>query len=506
MDREPRVLLALAIALSAALIAVVCFRPTGTVDLWWTLQVGDHILAEGEVPRTALWTIDAVRDEPYVCHGWLPALAFSAVAQVFGLDAVPALPTAVALVVFLLMIAIARARGASWLLSVVVSDLLIYTVLFRMVCRAEIFAYLCFALTLHRIAVYLGTRRGRELAWLVPIALLWVNSHASFLLLFGLLPLLAAGVALDTWRDAGFRRGALAESVLSRATLEIAAALGVVALSSLANPYGLDLLRSVLEPAQAGSMTGFIVEWQPLYEVGWLPDRFLVPAALLAGALVLGVRRLSAVSILLAIVFTALAVSAARHLAFFGIAAVFVLGEFAAGLRPAHRTRTAIAAATAAGLAAAIVSASATLGFDRRSLTRYPSPWITTEALDFVRDHLEGNVLNSYHLGGVLTWFAWPQVRVAIDPRADPFPADYYRAYRRALYRGPGATLAFADRYSIDHILVARFVWDGAMRSWRDRLDGFRLVYEDGRVVILSRDDPAAGRASEPPPSSRQSE
>jgi hypothetical protein len=74
-------------------IAIVCFRPTGTVDVWWTLEVGDYILAEGDVPRTALWTIEAVRDLPYVCHGWLPALMFSSAANTLGVDAVPGVPT-----------------------------------------------------------------------------------------------------------------------------------------------------------------------------------------------------------------------------------------------------------------------------------------------------------------------------------------------------------------------------------------------------------------------------
>jgi CHASE2 domain-containing sensor protein len=57
-----------------------------------------------------------VRDLPYVCHGWLAALVYSAVAAAFGLDAVPAVPTLVALLVFGAMVATARRsarRGCS---------------------------------------------------------------------------------------------------------------------------------------------------------------------------------------------------------------------------------------------------------------------------------------------------------------------------------------------------------------------------------------------------------
>jgi hypothetical protein len=136
------VLCALAIALSAAFIAIRCFRPSGTVDLWWTLQVGDYVRHTGTLPRTALWTIEAVRDAPYVCPSWLAALAFSGVGAAFGLDAIPALPTLIAALVFGSMIAIARQLGASLLLALCVADSLLYLVTWRMVCRAEVFGYL----------------------------------------------------------------------------------------------------------------------------------------------------------------------------------------------------------------------------------------------------------------------------------------------------------------------------------------------------------------------------
>src|SRR5439155_994654 len=100
---------ALAVALSAVYIAIVCFRPTGTVDLWWTL-----------------------------------------------------------------------------------------------------------ALT--RLAAFVGGGRARDLAWLLPIAVLWANSHASFPLLPGVVLLAAAGSALDAWRSAGFRPAALVASAFSRRT------------------------------------------------------------------------------------------------------------------------------------------------------------------------------------------------------------------------------------------------------------------------------------------------
>jgi len=478
---------ALAVALSAAYIAIVCFRPTGTVDLWWTLAAGDYIRAQGDVPRTALWTIDAVRDLPYVCHGWLAALAFSEVAAAFGLDAVPAVPTVIALCVFGAMVATARRLGAPWLLAVAVADVALFIVSLRMIARAEVFAYLWFALALNRLAAFVGGGRARDLAWLLPIAVLWANSHASFPLLPGVVLLAAAGSALDAWRSAGFRPAALAASAFSRRTALLGAAALLAILAALANPYGIALVRHVLEPTSPDSMTRFLEEWQPLTAGGALPPRFAVPAILLAGAILDGGRRMSFVSMLLAAALAALALSAERHIAFFGIGAAFALGDYASGLAPGRRVRTAIAAALAVALIGANAFAAAALGFGDRSLTAHPSDGITPRGLAFVREHVRGNVLNSYHLGGALIYFGYPQLRVSIDSRADPFPPAYYLAHRDALYGGPSATLAFADRYGIDHIILARQTYERRLADHVGELDGFRLVYEDELTAVLSR-------------------
>src|SRR4030095_11679013 len=111
---------------------------------------------------------------------------------------------------------------------------------------------------------------------------IWVNSHGSFPLLLGLVLLTALGLALDAWRRAGFRPSALAPRALSRPSAALVATALLVALAAFVNPYGLDLVRRVLDPFQPDSMTRFLDEWQPLTA---LPDggpaRVLLPALLL---------------------------------------------------------------------------------------------------------------------------------------------------------------------------------------------------------------------------------
>jgi hypothetical protein len=487
MTRRERAFFALVVALSAAWIVLFCFRPSGTEDLWWTLKVGDYVRSEGAVPRTLLWTIEAVADFPYVCHAWLAALAYSSVTEAFGLDAIPAVPTLIAVAVFASLLRLARALGASWLCALLVADLALYVVLPRMICRAEVFGFLYLGLALLGIASFLRTRRIRAIAWLVPFTVLWANTHGSFLLLLALLPLVGAGVFLDAWRGASFRREALLASLFSRESAALFAVWLLAWAASLVNPYGLDLIRSVLAQSTSEVWRATIQEWQPLYADGMLPARFLVPAALGLAALATGFRRLSFVSLLLAGCMAALALASHRHMVLFGFGSAFLLADWAHGVEPGRRPRVALAATLFAALVAAIACSAAPLDIAERSLGRHPSAYMTERGLEFVRSRVHGNVLNRWHLGGLLIYFAHPQVRVCIDSRADPYPREYFEAYQRALYGTARDTLGFVDAYALEHIVVDRGLYERSFRPKLGELGGFRLVYADERTVVLSR-------------------
>ena len=490
-QRQPldlsRPLLALAVALSAVFVALVCYLPSGDDDLWWTLQVGDYIRAEHDVPRTALWTIDALRDLPYVCHSWLAALALSSIASGFGLDAVMIVPVVIALLVFACVIWLGRELGASWLLAATVAVVVLYPLTLRMTCRAEIFGYLFFAVSLALIAGYHRTERIRYLAALVVVALLWVNTHASFLLLLAVLPVVAAGRSLDAWQRAAYRRDALVASVFSRSTAAIAATWVGVAAASLVNPYGPDLLRSILEPSSADTFTQYIQEWRPLHLTRSLPPVFVAIPLVLIASVLIGFRKLSWVSLLGAPLLIALEFRAQRNVTVVALGAAFVLGELAAGREVSRRVGNVVAGALIAALLAANLLAARSLGFEDRSLTRHPSPLITAQGLDFIRDHVRGNVLNQYQLGGLLIHFGFPRIRVSIDSRADPYPLDYYRSFRQALYGSGVETRAFVDRYAIDHIVVLRTTYDRYLRHKLAAIPDFSLAYEDTLVVVMSR-------------------
>jgi len=482
-----RALPSLILFLSVVWIVIESYQIRDSNDIWWTLRVGDHILTHGEVPRTLLWTMEAVRDLPFVSHSWLAALAFSSVKQAFGLDAILIVPTLIALAVFAAIFRLARNQGNSSLLSLAVANLTVYIVMPRLMNRAEVFGYLFFALALNVLAAYVRNVRLTTLAWLLPLSVLWTNCHGSFLLLLGLIPLFAGGVVLENWQQKGFQAAELLESLRSRRVLVLLGCWAIVALATLINPYGTDLIPHTLDQSTNPIWRQTISEWLPLYSRSRIPSEFIVGAVGLGAAIVVGWRRISPAAWILTLVVTGLALSSSRHLAVFGIGIGFAIAQATSGLALRRSWQS---SALAALLAVVLLAGSATaarVSFADRSLEQHPSRYITRDGLDWIRRNVRGNVLNRWMLGGVLIYHAWPQVRVAIDSRADPYPADYFLAYRRAISGNPAQTLAFVDRYGIDHIIVDKKLFDQRLRPVLTELAGFRPVYGDGLVVVLSR-------------------
>jgi hypothetical protein len=486
-EGAPRGLLVLAITLTATWVLFSSFRPSGSVDLWWTLRVGDHIRSHGDVPRTTLWTMPAVRDLPYLAHGWMATVVFSGVADSLGLDAVPAVPCLLGLGVLAAVLWLGRLTGVSPILSVGLALMVLYPLLPRLMNRAESFGYLCFALALCVVAAFARRRRPALLLWLVPLAVLWANLHGSFLILLGFPPLLAAGLFFDSWRTAGYRVASVGTCLRETPLFFLALLWLACFAATLLNPYGPRLLASVLEQSSSPLWELMIQEWSPLYSRDEVPLRFWAPLGAAVAALVAARRRVSGFSLLLAGVCFGLAVSSYRHVSLVGLGSVLLFADFAKGVDLDRRGRLALGATLSAGLLLASLSAAARRDWPARSLERHPSPYATPEGVEYIRRHLRGNVLNDWSLGGLLIYFAHPQVRVAIDSRADPYPPAYVRAWWRAITGSANDTLGFVDRYEIDHIIVARGLYSLWIEPKLEQLTGFRTVYTDGRLVVLSR-------------------
>jgi hypothetical protein len=116
---------------------------------------------------------------------------------------------------------------------------------------------------------------------------------------------------------------------------------------------------------------------------------------------------------------------------------------------------------------------------------------IPLEALETLRGLPPGRVLNTFVIGGPISYFAGPDYKVFIDSRNDPFPLSIHEDHDRLLWGEPGWQEAL-DRYDPDYLL-----WEVTnpgnilLDNLRAR-GGWREVRRDGDYVLWLRERPQA--------------
>jgi hypothetical protein len=309
----------------------------------------------------------------------------------------------------------------------------------------------------------------RRHAWVPVLLLAWVNTHASFLMGWGLALFL---LALGAWRERS-RRPALAA----------AAALAI----PLLNPWGWKAFTApVALQGQVRAMGLVNPEWQAP-ALSLFPG-FFIAAAAAAVWLVLGRKALRPEhAVLLPLAF--MAVTSLRFIGFFAVGLAFVL--------PWPRGMTGRRRALAAALAGIGAIALGT------SFRYFSSPgWgldasiLPVHETAFIRQAgLEGPMFNSAGFGGYLIHALYPEHKVFWDGRNELY-APLLREVKDAL-PSAAAWRSFLDRRGIRWAVV-RYQGEEtvvgpkgrSLRPWSVSHfppEGWALVYWDDAGMVFAR-------------------
>lgn len=465
-----------------------CLRkPIGDPDLGWHLAAGAHILDHGIIPRADTFSYVA-SGRAWFDYSWLAETGFAATARAFGAGALVVLAAALVTATFGLVLHACRRAGARHVVAVGVTALAAAVSAPTWTVRPHLFSFLFLAVTVsllvtdRRRPAWAGTVAPPAHYWLlVPMMILWANTHVFFIYAFALL-----GIhALTHWRrwvwspTAGLRRGALA-------------LLLVTGLAVLANPRGIHLLEHIVALTRETTTFAMVSELKTpsLHEVhGKLLTVFFFLTTL---ALVRSRVRRDADELVTFFLFAFLAYSMARNMPFFAIVAAPVLARHGEAALPAAprvhsppgTTTCALHATILAGLCAIVVAAVPRSAAHPANPTldakRYP---VAAVAFLAAQPPL-GRLFNHFNWGGFLIGTLYPRYQVSIDGRTGVYGEDNLRQYRATQYLEP-TWRAFLERCDPDVVL------------WRPHepfaqaialLPEWRRLYEDDVAVIFVRD------------------
>lgn len=467
-----------------------CFRIIDN-DLWLYLRAGEYILENLSVPRTDIFSY-TVAGQPWIDIHWLAQVALYLVYAVSGAVGLTLLRCAIVLCIFALLYRCCRAFASPGIV-IVVLILALLTSNDRFLIKPSLFALFlatCFIFLLER-----GRLSPRRLPYcLVPLQLVWANTHPSFLL--G--PLLVFIYFLDSLlRPSG-------ERAASRNRLALTLAL--TGLACLANPYGISLFAQPFRQMSSPIYSEMIIPWTPVsfsFPAPASAFTFKLMLTLCIASVILNARGVRPAHLLTAALFGYLACSSRRHLALFALlcapgiaynlgARARAIGERAPRWASIFQRVTLLAVSI---LLIALLGEVTTSAYyeKQRSLRRFglgkSRIAFPDSALDFIEaSGIEGRLFCNYDIGSYVAGRSYPDHGVFIDGRNLVYGEELFRTYLSAM--GDLEKLdELARTYRVSALLLthgSRDVKPLLQKLWKS--ENWKPVFADERAVVFCRE------------------
>lgn len=478
-------------ALTAAaliVVALLCFVPESSNDLWLHAAIGRIIWTTGEIPRTALFPFTEASQFPFHAHEWLVSILLYWLVNHLGVGALVFVKGALGLALFGLCCGLVHRLTGRFTETLLVALAALIVANFRHFLRPELFALFYALAILWLMIEYRAQRRWPYLLACVPLAALWANCHGSFPLALVVGAIFAFGAAIESLRTPP---GARLRTSL-RAAQPYLLATATMALATLLNPSGVQLYRFAWDLQNATFIRSYVYEWMPLFSHLFVDTRafwaLVVYLALAAPLLYAGRKGVTPAGWLLLLAFGYLAVGALRHIAFFAIVSIYPLSSALAVLSP-RIDRSAYARGALFGILLASVGLLIRFGNLNGAYPYYVQSNFFSKALvDYLSNReVRGNVLNSYELGAELVYRFYPRLKPAIDSRVDVYGEKYLLDILR-LNSDERALREFVNHYHVDYILQTwRDFNEGIRHMPQLRDEGWHIVFADQRAVLLGR-------------------
>ncbi|MGD8440136.1 MAG: hypothetical protein PVG53_06350 [Holophagae bacterium] len=472
------------------------------VDLWGRLSVPAVFFACGRLPVRDYFSFTAY-GAPWFDHEWLAGFFFHGALATFGGAGLTLFKWALALGMLWFLWLVNRRRAAPPLVVFLVAMMALpmWGIGFGATARSQNLTYFLFALLLLLLERIRQRPDRTMIALVVPIALVWVNVHAGFVVGFGILVLYVLGSLLNRENARPF-----------------AAATGLFAVATLINPYGWSYLKFVLYAITLHRPE--IAEWagtNPLKLSYWT---FVALSVLALAALIMAWRErrrdLDWVPVLVILATMVFGWRAVKHQALFGVAAVaflpsviqwawpglFVGRRFRFELRTSSIEQTTRTWLPAGLTLAALITLAVLLltqphpfdpqlpygNFNPLGNGNLPYPVHAVEFLE--KAPFRGNLLAPFDHGQFLLYCLYPKFRVAVDGRMEEvYPAATYREMMRFFDSVP-PDWTIAEDWNADVVLWPQHA---SRLTMADVSPDFVAVQQDGEYIVFVRRRVLAG-------------
>ena len=300
-----------AIIILFLLVFAMASRISVDTDMWWHLRSGQYIAESGQFiypdPFSHTFT-----DVVHLNHSALSDGAMFAIWQLFGFAGISVATAilAVAGMLFVFLTSRGSAYPRAFLLVLGAATAAVFWSP-----RPQMFSFL-FASVLLWILRDLKTNRHARLLWILPLQLIWCNTHGGFIIGYLMITVFVLGESLNSVLGTGER--CLSPMLIRKLVLLSVASIPLLVL----NPLGIRVYGVPFSTIAMPELGRYIQEWQPP-DFG-LPHTwsFILLLALVLAAIRFSERKFDWTEWILLCGSAAMGLLAARNLALFAILAV----------------------------------------------------------------------------------------------------------------------------------------------------------------------------------------
>ncbi|MCB9555598.1 MAG: DUF2029 domain-containing protein [Deltaproteobacteria bacterium] len=455
-------------SLFAAWVCLANLFDPATNDLWTHLRVGKDILNTGVFPSVDVYSAVA-QGRPFIAHEWLSAVIFSVLLQLTGPAGLSLIKVVVVGVCTFLLHRSIEGKNRLNVITLPLLAVVTYALIFRVHVRPHLFALgLVCALTF-ALERFRRSRRLRDLLWLVPLQVFWVNAHGSYLFSLVVLGLVTAGVGLQCFFPALQAKNTDERPWVYRDLIPLGAATLACILASCLNPYGPKIFYFSTHLTVGSGYISKIFEWESPLVVGggshWYWAYWLLLALLWSG-LLLRIKQLPWLDVGLALVVTVMSLRANRFVPYLAIVGYPIIIRCwlpilqAWSKESVWRRRPWVEILMAGFLVATTVS------YGYAFSPRYSRPIGTlgirvdrmpVEVVEYIRKKkYKGVIFCQYGDGAYIINKLHPDVKPVIDSRIDIYGPELYAEYNNST-RSAANFFGYLKKYNVNLVALPRF-------------------------------------------------
>jgi hypothetical protein len=434
-------------------------------------------------------------DFPVVNHHWGSGLVFYVIHKVFGFKGLSIFYIIISFITFLFFFNVSE-KGSNFIISLLAAVLLIPVMAERREIRPELFSYLFSSIFLWVIYKYKeGSVSKKMLFSLAAVEVVWVNMHIYFI--FGIF-IIAAFIIED-----------FAAFTVKKANnfKELAITLFLIIIAAFINPFG---IKGVVYPFSIFGNYGYkVVENQSvqfLQNYGIANPNFLlfkitIIALLLSFILILIInrRKFSVPYFLIGTAFSIMAWFALRNFTIFAFFALPILSMnfasiFSATSKLNERTMSVFLFILSFFIFSFNIYRTYKICPYYKNIGIGLAPGNALAAEFFIKENIQGPILNNYDIGGYLIYHLFPMHRVFVDNRPEAYPADFFQKIYIPLQENSSVFKEQEKAYKFNCIFFSH--WD--ITPWGQKFLIERVsdrewapVFADGySIIFVKRNKP----------------